>query len=518
MHALWTAGMLAVLVLGGAAAGAEDAWQATEGWFTLHHDVMRTGYTQDSPGAPFHYVWHREYWGEIIAPEAEPIVAEGLVFFGTLKGILHALESDSGQEKWQADLGSPIHHSPAYCGGSVVAATMSPRGEVVALEASSGKVLWRFRPARRGGFAASPAVYRGAVYLGDRGGGFCALDLATGRPIWQIDLGAPILQSASVRAGKVAVAAEDLVPRLVSAADGKELWQGRQMIGATVRGYYPVFWRDLVVWRTESDGLEVYHDNIQQATEEGKLYAETRRKHGWSAQAEAIVKTLPGRYSDQKYEQEQRFIQEEMRAGRHARSFYAFKVSDGSEPVIYAVGCHSSENGYSAPAGPPVAPDGTLYVFSKSVYSEWQYPIRAFDAVSTLDYESGLPRLIRGIDRSRGSFPATCDESNNLTLAGDKLFDTHDHVLAYMDLRTRKVHNAFSSHAPELWGGVFKAYGPDNVKAENPGVWKLRDPHNSLHLTVQWNGPAQGAVAIYQDKVWWITGSMVVCLRGTVQP
>jgi len=87
-----------------------------------------------------------------------------------------------------------------------------------------------------------------------------------------------------------------------------------------------------------------------------------------------------------------------------------------------------------------------------------------------------------------------------------------------MDLRTRKVHNAFSSHAPELWGGVFKAYGPDNVKAENPGVWKLRDPHNSLHLTVQWNGPAQGAVAIYQDKVWWITGSMVVCLRGTVQP
>jgi len=157
-------------------------------------------------------------------------------------------------------------------------------------------------------------------------------------------------------------------------------------------------------------------------------------------------------------------------------------------------------------------------VFTNSVYSEWPYPIRAFDAVSVLDYESGIPRLIRNIDRSRGSFPATCDEVNNLTIAGDKLFDTHDHVLAYMDLNTRRVYNAYSSHAPELWGGVFKCSARDNVAAENKGVWKLRDTENSLHLSIQWNGPTQGAVAIYQDKVWWITGSMVVCLQGTVKP
>jgi len=118
-------------------------------------------------------------------------------------------------------------------------------------------------------------------------------------------------------------------------------------------------------------------------------------------------------------------------------------------------------------------------VFTKSVYSEWPYPTRAFDAVSVLDYESGIPRLIRNIDRSRGSFPATCDEVNNLTIAGDKLFDTHDHVLAYMDLNTRRVYNACSSHAPELWGGVFKCSARDNVAAGNKGVWKLRDTENS---------------------------------------
>ena len=273
-----------------------------------------------------------------------------------------------------------------------------------------------------------------------------------------------------------------------------------------------------MIWRTDTGAISAYHNAIEQATEEGKLYRETRRAHGWSKQAEEIMKSLPGRYSDEKYIREQEFIREQMKAEKHPRSFYAFKAADGTEPVLYPVGYHASENGYSVPASPPVDADDSLYVFTKSVYSEWPYPIRAFDAVSVLDHATGLPRLIRNIDRSKGSFPATCDEANNLTLAGDKLFDTHDHVLAYMEIKTRKVYNAYSSHAPELWGGVFKAYAPDNVRPENLGVWKLRDTTNSLHLTLQWNGPAQGAVTIYKDKVWWITGSMVVCLKGTVVP
>jgi hypothetical protein len=388
----------------------------------------------------------------------------------------------------------------------------------VAFEAATGKELWRFTPPRRGGFAASPAISQGAVYIGDRSGDFHALGLATGQLKWTASLGAPILQSAAIQEGQVAIAAEDLVPRLLQAADGKQLWKGPQMTGATLRGYYPVFWRDLVLWRTDSGAISAYHNDIEQATEDGKLYCETRRKFGWSKPAEDIVKTFPSRFTEEKYAREQEFIRQQMRAGKHPRSFYAFKVADGSEPVLYPVGYHASENGYSVPASPPVDQDGSLYVFTKSVYSEWPYPIRAFDALSVLDYAGGLPRLLRHIDRSRGSFPATCDESNNLTLGGGKLYDTHDHVFAYMDLQDRTIHNAYSSHAPELWGGVFKAYAPDNVKPDNPGHWKLRDPHSSLHLTIQWNGPAQGAVAIYKDKVWWITGSMVVCLKGATAP
>ncbi len=322
---------------------AEDAWHPTEGWYTLHHDVMRSGRTQDSPGVPFDYVWHKEYWDELIATEVEPIVAESLVFFGTLKGIVQALDADGGREKWRADLGSPVHHSPAYDGGRLFVATMSPRGEVAAFEAVSGRELWRFKPQRRGGFAASPAVYGGHVFLGDRAGDFYALDAASGRAKWRVSLGAPILQSAAVRDGKVAIAAEDLVPRLLCAADGKELWKGRQITGATVRGYYPVFWKDLIVWRTETYGIEVYQNNILEATEDGRLYAQTRRQHGWSQQAEDIIRTLPGRYTEEKYRQEQQYIQEQMKAGKHPRSFYALKVSDGSEPVIHAVGYHAND-------------------------------------------------------------------------------------------------------------------------------------------------------------------------------
>ena len=494
---------------------AADAWQPTDGWFTLHHDAMRTGRTEHSPGVPFDYVWHAEHWDELIAPEAEPIVAEGLVFYGTFKGVLRARNAETGEEAWKADLGAPIHHSPAYDGGRVYAATLG--GLVVAFEAKSGKEAWRFQAERRGGFAASPALYRGALYIGDRAGDLYALDAADGQRKWKVSLGAMILQSAALKDGKLALAAEDLVPRLLDAATGKEIWKGPQMTGATVRGYFPVFWKNLVVWRTETYAIDPYQNNVQEATEDGKLYTETRRKHGWSKQAAEIINTIPGRYTDEKYKQEQEYIQKQMAAGKHPRSFYALKVADGSEPVVYAVGYHSSENGYSVPASPPVDADGNLYVFTKSIYSEWPYPIRAFDAVSVLDHATGLPMLIRGIDRKKGSFPATCDEVNNLTVAGEKLYDTHDHVLAYMELKTKKVFNAYSSHAPELWGGVAKC-DHGNFNPVNPGVWKVRDMGFSVHFSIQWNGPTQGAVAIYQDKVWWITGSMVVCLKGKVAP
>lgn len=55
------AAVFLVLILGGIVVHGDDGWQPTEGWYTLHHDVMRMGRTQDSPGVPFGYVWHKEY-------------------------------------------------------------------------------------------------------------------------------------------------------------------------------------------------------------------------------------------------------------------------------------------------------------------------------------------------------------------------------------------------------------------------------------------------------------------------
>jgi hypothetical protein len=85
-----------------------------------------------------------------------------------------------------------------------------------------------------------------------------------------------------------------------------------------------------------------------------------------------------------------------------------------------------------------------------------------------------------------------------------------------MDIKSHQVFNAYSSHAPELWGGVYKCIASDKVGKEKPGQWRLANTDDSLHFSIQWNGPAQGAVAVVNDKVWWITGSTVVCLKGSV--
>ncbi len=496
----------------------DGEWGHTDGWYTLAHDSGRSGRTDYSPGVPFEQIWHAKYWEELIGTEVEPIVAEGLVFFGTFKGILRALDAGTGAEKWRYEFGAPLHHSPSFSDGKIVCASMD--GRVAAFDARSGAKLWTFKAEKRGGFVSSPAICDGAVFIGDRAGDLYSIRLSDGKQNWKISLGAMIQQTAAVKDGKLAIAAEDMIPRLISAEDGKEIWRAPRMDGATVRGYYPVFWNDMVVFRSEVYGIDAYQNAIQNASEEGKSYRQIREgkfpgiSNGWSEDANRKIRELASGYSDKKFKGEQEFILEKMKDGSIQRSFYALKLSDGSEPLIYAVGYHSSENGFSVPPSPPLDKEGRLYVFFKSMFSEWPFPIRAFDAVGVLEPGNSIPHLIRGIDRSQGSFPATCDEVNKLTIAGDKLFDTHDHVLTYMDIETKKIFNAYSSHSPELWGGVVRCMPHEKCPKEKDGMWKLDDENLVMSTSIQWNGPMQGSVAVWKDLLFWNTGSMIICLKG----
>jgi PQQ-dependent dehydrogenase (methanol/ethanol family) len=89
-----------------------------------------------------------------LAPRAVSI-GEGLVFVGTRDGSITALNIETGKQVWNSfigeepkRLGQMISGSPGYIDGKVIAGLANGdfglRGRIVALEAKSGKILWRF--------------------------------------------------------------------------------------------------------------------------------------------------------------------------------------------------------------------------------------------------------------------------------------------------------------------------------------------------------------------------------------
>ena len=142
-----------------------------------------------------------------------PIVSGNLVFVTETRDAktehVRALDRASGREVWQASWegamtvpffamsnGSWIRATPAFVpadgsrGARLVVAGM--RDVLVCLDADSGAEAWRVDFTKEVGsalpafgFVSSPLVLGEAVYV-QAGGGFCKLDLATGKIVWRV--------------------------------------------------------------------------------------------------------------------------------------------------------------------------------------------------------------------------------------------------------------------------------------------------------------------------------------------
>ncbi|MBW8270830.1 outer membrane protein assembly factor BamB family protein [Caldovatus aquaticus] len=125
-----------------------------------------------------------------------PTVAGGRIFVPTIENQLLALSAEDGRRLWThraspataVPLGLP---APAVEGDIVVAGFAS--GELSALRAADGRVLWTETLAPAGGSSlaeiagirALPVVDRGRVYAIGMGGLAIAIDLRSGRRLWE---------------------------------------------------------------------------------------------------------------------------------------------------------------------------------------------------------------------------------------------------------------------------------------------------------------------------------------------
>jgi len=143
---------------------------------------------------------------------AAPVVAGGRVFAMDGASQVTAV-SVGGERLWSASVKADFDKGGALSGGSLAADgarayAVTGYGEVVALDAGTGAVIWR----QRLGAAASgaPLLADGRVYVAGNDGTAWAIDAGTGRVVWTA-VGAGNVQGLHFDGGAAPVAAGSLV-------------------------------------------------------------------------------------------------------------------------------------------------------------------------------------------------------------------------------------------------------------------------------------------------------------------
>ena len=196
-----------------------------------------------------------ERWrAELGAPaRSAPTIAEGRIFVTTIEEKLVALASSDGHALWSHRASTPTtsllgRPAPAYSRGLIVGGFGS--GELSAMRAESGRVAWTDGlGATRGrssiadllSIRGAPVISNGRVYAISMGGLLAAIDLPTGRRLWE-------RQMAGVDAPLVAgdwlfVISADQEMVAVNATDGRIAW-----IAPLPRWDNPEKQRDALTW------------------------------------------------------------------------------------------------------------------------------------------------------------------------------------------------------------------------------------------------------------------------------
>jgi outer membrane protein assembly factor BamB len=119
---------------------------------------------------------------------AAPVVSAGRVF--TMDGdVTVSATSTSGGTLWSTDLTASFDRGAGLSGGGLAVGgdrlfAATTYGEVVALDASSGQVLWRQRVDAP--VTGAPATDGSAVYVSGKDGSAWAINAADGKVMWQV--------------------------------------------------------------------------------------------------------------------------------------------------------------------------------------------------------------------------------------------------------------------------------------------------------------------------------------------
>ena len=194
---------------------------------------------------------------------ASPVVANGTVYVIDTRAIIHAYDASNGGERWKTELGSKENESALFGGGVAfdngrLYAT-NGLGDAAALDAASGKLLWKKRPG--GPLRGAPTVANGNAFVVSQDNQIFALNVDTGDTAWT--------QAATVETAGVFGSASPAVGQgtVVAGFSSGELNAYRYENGRTV-------WQDALSRTSMSTSVSSLSDiDADPVIDQGRVYA-----------------------------------------------------------------------------------------------------------------------------------------------------------------------------------------------------------------------------------------------------
>jgi quinohemoprotein ethanol dehydrogenase len=205
--------LTASLCAGLAIAAATSAWAAEApgasiNWASHGGDASETGYSRldqitTSNVAKLGLEWSLDLPGEVTL-EATPLAVDGVLYFTGSYAAVYAVEAATGKLIWKFDpqtwkhnplkmhFGFGANRGAAYADGRVFAAALD--GRLFSLDAKSGKLLWSVEttdPQSMQNITGAPRTFKDKVIIGNGGADFgtrgyvTAYNAATGQQVWR---------------------------------------------------------------------------------------------------------------------------------------------------------------------------------------------------------------------------------------------------------------------------------------------------------------------------------------------
>jgi eukaryotic-like serine/threonine-protein kinase len=134
--------------------------------------------------------WKKNY-GYI---QTSPVLYEGFLYFGTLKGSFNKIEPDSGSLVWKYYAEEPIHSSCAINNNRIFFGT--DKGSICCLKTGDGSEAWRIKLAAP--VSSTPLAAGSRVYLGADDSIFYAINAEDGSMVWSRNFSSKIVSGSSL--------------------------------------------------------------------------------------------------------------------------------------------------------------------------------------------------------------------------------------------------------------------------------------------------------------------------------